>query len=143
MQLYFGIVQHLYNRIWILFIRNSDAGLFLTGCQIPLHLCCSVSESGVVKYANSLPLEECAFICKRFKNLETKSFVSQRTALTVNPTSYYLPPQFTNLSVPGVAPVNILRMRQEKVKMFIIQSMDIVIVTFYNHSSLKLTRASV
>lgn len=91
---YFEIIQHLYdNRIWIFFFTpNSDAGLFLTGCQIPLYLCFSVSESGVIKYANSLPLEECAFIHKRFKHLETKSFVYKVIAWAITLTSCHLPP---------------------------------------------------
>lgn len=119
-QHYFEIIQHLYDkRIWIFYAPpHSDATLFLTGCQIPLHLCFSVSESGVIKYANSLPLEECAFIHKRFKHLETKSFVYKVIAWAIILTSYRLPPQFTNLSVPRWHP-SILQVHQEKIKMFL------------------------
>lgn len=121
-QLYFGIIKHLYNRIWIVFIPTSDVGLFLTGCQVPLYLCSSVSESRVIKYANSLPLKEGDFIYKRFKNLETKSLLSKRTTWAINPISYCLPPAY-QLECPWGG---ILRMHQEKVKMFIIQSMDML-----------------
>ena len=102
MQLYFGIIKHLYNRIWIVFIPKSDAGLLLTGCQIPLYLCCSVSESRVIKYANYLPLKEGDFIYKRFKNIETKFFFLKEQHGPLIPL-HIVCLLLTNLSVPGVA----------------------------------------